>query len=102
MPSFKRTAQFFLILLIITLVDFLYLGRPSIGIDDANIFMNYARHLSGGEGFVFNTGGEKVEGFTSLLWVLLCSLFYLITAHPEWLIMGFLLLITTVTVSMVY
>jgi len=41
MPSFKRTAQFFLILLIITLVDFLYLGRPSIGIDDANIFMNY-------------------------------------------------------------
>ena len=102
MPSFKRTAQFFLILLIITLVDFLYLGRPSIGIDDANIFMNYARHLSRGEGFVFNTGGEKVEGFTSLLWVLLCSLFYLITAHPEWLIMGFLLLLTTVTVSMVY
>src|SRR5215207_5885523 len=102
MPPLKRTAQFFFLLLIITLLDFLYLGRPSIGMDDANIFMNYAQHLSRGEGFVFHSGGERVEGFTSMLWVLICSIFYTLTSHPEWLMLFFLLVLTTISCSLVY
>ena len=52
------------------------------GIDDANIFLAYARHVSAGEGFVFNAGAEQVEGFTSLLWVLICARGAL-TGDPE-------------------
>lgn len=49
------------------------LGRPTTGIDDADIFLVYARNLVDGFGFVYNQGGEAVEGFTSLLWTLICS-----------------------------
>lgn len=46
------------------------------GIDDAFISFRYARNLASGYGFVFNPGGERVEGFTNLLWVLILSLLY--------------------------
>lgn len=58
--------------------------RPVIGIDDANIYQVYMRNLAQGYGFVYQIGGEKVEGFTSLLWVLLGALFYRILPVPEW------------------
>jgi arabinofuranosyltransferase len=51
----------------------LLLGRPETGIDDADIFFVYARHLADGNGFVYNIGGEHVEGFTSMLWTLMCA-----------------------------
>ena len=59
------------------------LGRPETGIDDADIFFVYARHLADGHGFVYNIGGEHVEGFTSLLWTLLCACLFRITDHVE-------------------
>jgi hypothetical protein len=33
----------------------------------------YARNFADGHGFVYNVGGEVVEGFTSFLWTLLCA-----------------------------
>jgi len=42
--------------------------------DDAFILLRYAKNFIHGEGLVFNTN-ERVEGFTSLLWVLLLSIF---------------------------
>jgi len=48
-------------------------GCPKTGIDDAYIFFVYARHFSEGHGFVYNVGEGAVEGFTSLLWTLICS-----------------------------
>jgi hypothetical protein len=54
-----------------------------VGIDDANIFFVYARHISHGYGFVYNIGGEHVEGFTSLLWVLVCAVVFRFTHHAE-------------------
>ncbi|WP_431215033.1 hypothetical protein ACQ86N_10045 [Puia sp. P3] len=98
----KHLVLFFLLLSVLTLVSYYYLGRPAPGIDDADIFLNYARRLAHGEGFVFNKGGERVEGFTSLLWVLVCSGFYHLTAHPETLIVVFQLILTSLTVTMVY
>lgn len=52
------------------------LGMPESGIDDADIFFVYARNFADGYGFVYNAGGESVEGFTSMLWTLICSLFF--------------------------
>ncbi len=51
-------------------------GFPVNGIDDANIYMVYMRNFAKGLGFVYNIGGERVEGFTSLFWTILGSGFY--------------------------
>lgn len=58
-------------------------GTPLVGYDDANVFFVYARNLIGGHGFVFNAGGERVEGFTSLLWLLICAAARAITPRFE-------------------
>lgn len=41
-------------------------------LDDAFIFFRYAENLAFGRGLVFNPG-ERVEGYTSLLWVVLMA-----------------------------
>jgi len=60
---------------------------PLYGVDDANIFFVYAKNFAGGNGFVYNIGAERVEGFTSFLWVLLCSLAFRISGNPELLLL---------------
>ncbi|MFH1467040.1 MAG: hypothetical protein ABIO70_21840 [Pseudomonadota bacterium] len=40
--------------------------------DDGLISLRYARHLLAGDGLVWNVG-ERVEGYSTLLWVLLCA-----------------------------
>ncbi|MBL4866376.1 MAG: hypothetical protein JKY67_08375 [Pseudomonadales bacterium] len=40
------------------------------GIDDSYISYHYAQNLFNGYGFRFNADGERVEGFTSFLWVI--------------------------------
>jgi arabinofuranosyltransferase len=102
MPFAKRFGIFFLLLLAITIADFIYLGKPSKGIDDANIFFRYAENIVHGYGFVFNPGGERVEGFTSFLWVLICAAFYAVSNHFAILLLGFSLFLTTLTITMVY
>jgi 4-amino-4-deoxy-L-arabinose transferase-like glycosyltransferase len=39
-------------------------------IDDAYIYLRYAQNLAGGEGIVYNVG-ERVEGYTTFVWVVL-------------------------------
>lgn len=65
------------------------LRSPRAGVDDGNIFLVYGRNFADGFGFVFNTGGERVEGFTSLLWVLVCALAMWISRYPELLLLAF-------------
>ena len=43
-------------------------------VDDAFISFRYALNFANGDGLVFNIG-EKVEGFTNLLWVLILAFF---------------------------
>jgi arabinofuranosyltransferase len=103
MNFFRRNfLPLFAVAFLLTAVAFVYLGRPKTGIDDGCIFLTYAGHIAQGEGFVFNTGGEKVEGFTSLLWVLVCSLFYKVFSAPEVPLMIFLMLLATATLTVVY
>jgi arabinofuranosyltransferase len=53
--------------------------RPPYGIDDANIYFVYMRNLAEGHGFVWTVGGERVEGFTSILWTLIGAACYLLS-----------------------
>src|SRR5882672_6331444 len=97
--------QFFIFLVLISIISFIdcaYINTGTIGIDDGNIFLNYAQHIAHGQGFVFNANGEKVEGFTSLLWVLICVAAYIITAQPELLLICFSLLLTTLVVTNIF
>lgn len=51
--------------------------------DDGYITFRFAQHLAEGQGLVWNIGGERVEGFTSLLHVLLLALAMRLGAPPE-------------------
>ena len=41
--------------------------------DDAFISFRYAEHFADGKGFVWNDGGEHIEGFTNFLWTLIMA-----------------------------
>lgn len=71
---------------------------PRIGFDDANITLTYARNIAEGHGYVYNIGGERVEGSTSPLWTAIAALTYLLPGMPERLLAGFLFLIAWATV----
>ncbi len=69
--------------------------KPSFGIDDANIYFVYMKHLATGHGFVWNIGGEKVEGFTSLLWTLIGAFFYRLSGEKyAWWLLGLNFILT--------
>ena len=70
------------------------LDRHSFGIDDANIFFIYARHFVQGHGIVYSVGGAHVEGFTSMLYFLICSLVFELTSRPETVLLWVNLLFT--------
>ena len=50
--------------------------------DDAYISFRYAQHLADGGGLVFNAG-ERVEGYTNFLWVMLLAGFARLGFAPE-------------------
>ena len=50
--------------------------------DDAYISFRYARNFVEGHGLVFNPG-ERVEGYTNFLWVLIASAFLRLGIEPE-------------------
>lgn len=67
---------------------------PFIGIDDAAITRSYAENIANGHGYVYNVGGERVEGATALLWVIILTLAYSVSASPEFIIIGLCWLLT--------
>ena len=50
--------------------------------DDGMVSMRYARNLAQGYGLVWNPGGERVEGYTNLLWVLYLAVLHLLPIAP--------------------
>ena len=68
---------FLLALLVLTFAAFCANGR-FLGIDDAHIFFDYAENLCRGNGITYSNNGIRVEGCTSMLWLLVCTInFYL-------------------------
>ena len=82
-----------------TAVAFVGLDYPSTGIDDADIFLVYASHLAEGHGFVYNVGGEHVEGFSSLLWTVVIAPFFWFTSRPEPFLVGINLVFTSAALA---
>jgi hypothetical protein len=74
------------------------INAPVIGTDDANIFFIYARNLANGQGFVYNPEGQKVEGVSSVLWVLIAALGFLITENPEILLLAFNIILLVIEI----
>lgn len=75
---------------------------PTVGFDDANIVMSYAQNIAVGHGYVYNIGGERVEGSTSPLWTTITTLAFLLPIPPEMLLaaLGLVITIATLWVSM--
>lgn len=74
-------------------------------LDDAFISFRYAQNLVHGHGLTFNPGGERVEGYTNFLWVLLiaAALFIgvepVLAAHLLSLVLAITLLLLTYTIA---
>lgn len=100
----KTSVTIFLTLVFATLLRWwLGLTNPLTGIDDANIYFVYVRNLVEGHGFVYIPGGERVEGFTSMLWVLILSVLYLIKFIPfEWSVLALCFFITYRTLTVLH
>jgi hypothetical protein len=62
--------------------------RFGLGVDDSDIFLVYGRNLAEGNGFVWTVGGERVEGFTSLLWTLINAVPFLTDLPPRETLLG--------------
>jgi arabinofuranosyltransferase len=89
----------FLSLLLALVVYWFGYDQPTYGIDDANIYFVYMKHFATGNGFVWNIGGEKVEGFTSLLWTLIGSLFYKLSGEGYvWLLFALNFMLTYISI----
>ena len=75
--------------------------KPKVGMDDANITLNYAENISKGFGYVYYVGGENVEGSTSLIWTFINVIFFKISDSPELLISSFTFLLTILIIYLV-
>jgi hypothetical protein len=71
-----------LVLLLIFAILAVHIWQYVFLVDDAFISFRYAKNLASGEGLVFNKG-ERVEGYTDFLWVVILSLFSLLGFQPE-------------------
>lgn len=77
----------------------LALARPTPGIDDASIFLVYARNIADGAGWVYNQGGEHVEGTTSFLWTLISAVAFLVSSRPQTALLAFSVVITAAAMT---
>ncbi|MEW5923883.1 MAG: hypothetical protein AB1746_07845 [Candidatus Zixiibacteriota bacterium] len=73
---YSVAAILILVILIFHISQYIFLT------DDAFISFRYARNIADGLGPVFNAG-ERVEGYTNFLWVIILAMFSLIGIAPE-------------------
>lgn len=74
------------------------LHGDNLGIDDTNIYLRYARNLMAGDGIVWNAGSERVEGFSSPLWLLICVCVLACSPYPEQALLSVNILLATVSI----
>jgi arabinofuranosyltransferase len=80
MSTRKPIFNAFIILLLAILVY--HISTYYFLTDDAFISFRYAVNFADGNGLVFNIG-ERVEGYTNFLWVIILSIFSLVGIAPE-------------------
>ena len=92
----------FLTLLLCLLIQYWGYDFPGLGIDDANIYFVYMKNVANGHGFVWNVGGERVEGFTSFLWTVIGAGVYKMTpVYFSKVLISILFILTYLTVYQV-
>ncbi|MEK9149668.1 MAG: hypothetical protein AAB267_06450, partial [Candidatus Desantisbacteria bacterium] len=71
-----KTKWTFLAILVILVAHSIFLSSSFYynAVDDAYISFRYAKNLVDGNGIVYNPG-ERVEGYTNFLWVIIMALF---------------------------
>jgi len=84
----KRFIVSLSIIIIGTMIAWNANGRSLIGVDDAQIYLVYMQNLADGHGFVYNVGGEYVEGFTSLLWTLIGAFIAILNLPLEYTLLA--------------
>jgi hypothetical protein len=72
LPSLSTPARRLLLVAVVAASTLWAVHLASL-FDDAYISLRYARHLTRGNGLVFNVG-ERVEGYTNFLWTVLLAL----------------------------
>jgi len=94
-PSWSRRTGNILLLVLPALLLPAWLSIADFDlVDDSYIPMVYARNLAEGHGIVFYPGGERVEGYTSFLWLVWLTLSgwlhisYTMAAYWTSLVMG--------------
>jgi arabinofuranosyltransferase len=90
-PRGKRGWLLAALLLAHAVYAFIFIARTSFVVDgqryfclvdDAMISMRYARNFAAGAGWVWNVGGERVEGYTNPLWGLIMAAIHLMPLSP--------------------
>lgn len=87
MPAALKYAIIFVLVSIFACFLYYTTYAPFKACDDAYIYFVYAKNFVNGHGFVYNPGGERVEGFTSMLWMWVVILFYTISREHFWLLL---------------
>lgn len=87
--NIKGNIKYYYLILVVSLLVFVICGLQKTGYspDDTYIYMQYARSIAAGNGFVFNAG-EQSYGVTSPIWSLLISISYLIGMNGFWFAKG--------------
>lgn len=78
----KSKIIFIVLAVILLAILIIHISEYTFLCDDAFISFRYAKNFASGDGLVFNPG-EKVEGYTNFLWVMILSLFSMIGIAPE-------------------
>lgn len=103
--KFNYLARFLLIgcvMCLLTWVAYVQIGSLPLGVDDAHIFFVYGRNLVRGEGLVYNPGGERVEGYSSPLWMLIVAAVFLLPAYAEKLLLAISLLLISAALAFLW
>ena len=74
----KTTCVLLVLILAFTALLTVHIRMLSGLTDDAYISFRYSKNLAQGQGFRWNPNGEKVEGYTNYLWVLIGALGFLL------------------------
>ncbi len=88
-------------LLLLAHQAFYYQDLGAYAVDDAYISFRYAQNLVGGHGLVFNPG-ERVEGYTNLLWTVVVALFLWLGFDPSAATIGLGMLFSLGTLWLVF
>lgn len=98
-PRQKKTHLLIFLALIITIShQLLFFNWTN---DDAFISYRYTENLCDGQGLVFNSG-EKVEGYSNFLWIILLAPFNLLGLSPLWLSKTISFCITLLLIFLMY